>query len=73
MGDELFELSRSARMRREEAAERLRQIADQLSRHNQIEVVQEGRRYSIRVPDEVELDVDVEVGDHSEIEIEISW
>ena len=73
MGDELFELSRSETLRREQVAERLRQIADQLARHNRIEVVEEGRRYTVQVPDEVQFNVEVEIGDESEIEIEISW
>jgi amphi-Trp domain-containing protein len=60
-------------MRREAAAAQLRELADQLSRHNQVEFVREGLRYVVRVPDEVELKLEIEIGAESEIEIEISW
>jgi amphi-Trp domain-containing protein len=74
MGDELMELSETRTMRREAAAAQLRELADQLSRHNQVEFVREGLRYSVRVPDEVELKLEIEIGgDGSEIEIELSW
>lgn len=73
MGDELMELSHEEKMTREAAAARLREIADQLSKHNQVEVVREGLRYSVRVPNEVTLKVEVEVGEENEIEIEITW
>ena len=73
MSDELIETSTESVMRREEAAARLRELADQISRHNQIEFVREGLRYSARIPDEVTLKVEIELGSESEIEIEISW
>lgn len=73
MGDELIELEHEGVVRREEAAARLRQIADQLSRHNQVAFVNEGVRYTADVPDEVTLSVEIEIGAASEIEIEISW
>ena len=73
MGDELMEVSEKQTLRREAAAARLRELADQLSRHNQVEFAREGIRYSVKVPDEVELKIEIEVGDESEIEIEISW
>jgi len=74
MGDELMELSETRMMRREAAAAQLRELADQLSRHNQVEFVREGLRYSVRVPDEIELKLEIEIGgDGSEIEIELSW
>ena len=58
---------------REAAAARLRQLADQLARHNQIEFVREGTRYSVTVPDEVKLKVEIEIGDENEIEFELTW
>ena len=73
MSDELIETTTESVMRREEAAARLRQLADQIARHNQIEFVREGLRYSARIPDEVTLKVEIELGNESEIEIEISW
>lgn len=73
MSDELLEVAETTRVKREEAAARLRELADQLARHNQVEFTREGRRYSVRVPDEVELKFEVEIGDESEIEIELTW
>lgn len=73
MGDELLEVTETQTMTREEAAARLRALADQLSRHNQVAFVRDGVRYSVEVPAEVELSVEVEVGDESEIEVEIHW
>lgn len=73
MGDELMELSEEQTMSREAAAAKLRELADQLSRHNQVQVVREGLRYSVKVPDQVTLKIEVEVGESSEIEFEISW
>ena len=73
MGDELMELSEEQTMSREAAAAKLRELADQLSRHNQVQVVREGLRSSVKVPDQVTLKIEVEVGGSSEIEFEISW
>lgn len=73
MADELLELEDKGVFRREEAAARLRQLADQLSRHNKVEFVKEGMRYTIDVPDEVTLSLEIEIGDEPEIEIEIRW
>lgn len=73
MGDELMELSEEQTLSREAAAAKLRELADQLSRHNQVQVVREGLRYSVKVPDQVTLKIEVEVGESSEIEFEISW
>ncbi|MGD9754236.1 MAG: amphi-Trp domain-containing protein [Acidimicrobiia bacterium] len=70
---ELFEVNEQTRLRREAAAERLRELADMLSRHNEVTFQREGLRYSVRVPDEVDFKLEIEVGSESEIEIEISW
>ncbi len=70
---ELFETETTQRMSREQAAEKLRALADQLSRHNQVEVLKKGTRITVAVPDQVELSVEVEVGEENEIEIELSW
>jgi amphi-Trp domain-containing protein len=71
---DLIEHNESSRLQREAAADRLRAIADELSRHNEISFVREGIRHTVRVADEVELSVEIEVGDDkSEIEIEITW
>lgn len=61
-------------LRREEAADRLRAIADELARHNELPFVRGGIRYTLRVPDEVRFELEIEVDDdESEIEISISW
>jgi amphi-Trp domain-containing protein len=73
MADELIEVEESVTLTREEAAAKLRAIADQLSRHNQIEFEKGGLKMSAKVPNEVELSIEVEIGDESEIEIEIKW
>lgn len=70
---DLIEHTTEEKLRREDAAERLRSLADQLSKHNQIEFVREGIRYTVDVPDEVEFKLEIEVGDGGEIEVEISW
>jgi amphi-Trp domain-containing protein len=73
VADELLEVTEKQRMTREAAAARLRALADQLARHNAVEFVREGVRYTAKVPDRVELKVEIELGDESEIEVEISW
>ena len=73
MGDELMELGHEETLSREAAAARLRELADQLARHNQVEVVRGGLRYTVRVPDQVTFKMEVEVGADNEIEVEISW
>ena len=60
-------------MTREEAAARLRDLADSLSKHNSIEFSRDGGRITVAVPDEVHLKVDVELGEENEVEIELTW
>lgn len=73
MSDQLIETTTETTLRREQAAARLRELADQIARHNQIEFSREGVRYSVEIPDEVTLKLEIEVGEESEIEIELSW
>ena len=73
MADELLEVTEKQRLSREAAAARLRALADQLARHNEVEFFRNGVRYSAKVPSEVELKVEIELGEQSEIEIEVSW
>ena len=73
MADELLEVTESTTLRREAAADRLRELADQLARHNEVAFSSDGVRYSVDVPDEVQLKVEIELGEESEIEVEISW
>ena len=73
MADELIEIEDKQTLSREAAAARLRELADQLARHNQVEFVRGGIRYAVMVPDEVQLKIEVEIGDESEIEFELTW
>ena len=60
-------------MTREEAATKLRALADSLSKHNSIEFSRDGGRITVAVPDEVNLKVEVELGEDNEVEIELTW
>jgi amphi-Trp domain-containing protein len=73
MSDELIEVTEKHALSREAAADRLRQLADQLARHNEVAFVREGVRYTVAVPDEVELKVEIEIGEENEIEFELTW
>jgi len=70
----LFEIDETLHLSREEAAARLRALADALARNNTVEFERAGRRITVRVPDEVDLKVEVEIGgDENEVEIELTW
>jgi len=70
---DLFEIDDTQRLRREEAAERLHALADALARNNSVEFQRAGHRVTVRVPDEVDLKIEVELGDENELEIELTW
>jgi len=71
---DLMEVSEKQRLSREEAAARMHAIADALARHNEIEFERGGLRFKVHVPDEVELKVEIEIGDDErELEVEITW
>jgi amphi-Trp domain-containing protein len=71
---DLIEHVTHERSRREAVADRLRRLADELSRHNNVPFSRDGVPYEVEVPDEVDFTFEVEVGDRkSEIEIEIEW
>jgi amphi-Trp domain-containing protein len=71
---DLFEMEEKREMGREEAAEVLRQLADSLARHNEVEFRREGIKFHVRVPDRVTVEFEVEIeSDESSIEVEISW
>ena len=70
----LIEFDTTATITREQAAAHLRAIADHLERHNDLEFVRDGRRYTVDVADDVTFEVEVEIGDEgNELEIELSW
>jgi len=71
---DLFEIAETRRLRREDAAAQLHALADALARNNTVEFDRGGRRITVRVPDEVDLKVEVELGDDkNELEIELTW
>ncbi|MEO5662332.1 MAG: amphi-Trp domain-containing protein [Nocardioides sp.] len=70
---DLFEIDETRRMSREDAAARLRELADALAKNNSVEFERGGNRITVRVPDEVNLKVEVELGDENELEIELTW
>ena len=70
---DLFEMDETRTMTREEAATRLRDLADSLARHNSVEFTRDGGRVTVAVPDEVRLKVEVELGEDNAIEIELTW
>ena len=71
---ELLEITQKETLRREEAAARLRALADALARHNDVEFDRGGTHFTIKVPDEVRVKVEFEIEDDgAELEIELSW
>jgi amphi-Trp domain-containing protein len=71
---DILEIETKETLRREEAADRLRAIADALSRQNDIEFERDGMRFNVHVADEVRLKVELEVeSDERELEIELKW
>ena len=71
---DILEIEQEQTLRREEVAERLRALADALARHNDVEFERGGMRFTLKVPDEVRVKVELEVQDDgTELEIELSW
>ena len=71
---ELLEIEEVERLRREEVAKRLHALADALARHNAVEFDRGGLHFNLKVPDELEVKVELEVGDDGvELEIELKW
>ena len=71
---DIFEIEQKERVGREEAAARLHRLADMLARHNDIEFDRGGMRLKVKVPDELDLKLELEVSDDGcEFEIELTW
>jgi amphi-Trp domain-containing protein len=71
---EILKIESEELVSREEAAARLRAIADALAAHNDVEMEWEGKRVTVHVADQVKLEVEIEVGDdETELEIELKW
>lgn len=72
--DELLEIESERTLTREEAAAWLEDLARQLARSNSLQLRKDGLKYTVKVPAQVAMEVEVEVGDEgSKLEIEISW
>jgi amphi-Trp domain-containing protein len=71
---ELLEIENERTLSREEAAAWLRSLADELARNNQLQLRKEGLKYTIRVPAQVTMEVEVEIEDDgAKLEVELSW
>jgi amphi-Trp domain-containing protein len=71
---ELFEVSQKELLAREAAAQRLHALADSLAQHNDVEFERSGMQFKVRVPDQLHLKVEFEVGEEeTELEIELTW
>jgi len=71
---DLMEVTERQRMSREDAAARLRELADMLARHNDVEFERAGMRFKVHVPDEVDFKLEIEIeDDEKELEIELKW
>ena len=71
---DIAKLTDKQTLRREEAAQRLHEIADELASGTGLIIERDGLRFTVAVPDEVQMKVEVEIeSDECEIEIELSW
>ena len=71
---DIFEVEQKERLGREEVAARLHALADMLARNNDVEFERGGMRFTVHVPDEVELKIELEIEtDKRELEIELTW
>jgi amphi-Trp domain-containing protein len=71
---DLFDINDTQHLRREDAAARLHALADALARSNSVEFQRGDRRITVRIPDQIDLKIEVEIGDDgNELEIELTW
>ena len=69
-----MELKEKTTLSREEAAVRLRAIADDLASNNSVVIEREHIRFVAHVPDQVNLKLEFEIEDDgTELEIELTW
>jgi amphi-Trp domain-containing protein len=72
--ESMIEVETEEELSREEAAAKLRAIADQLSKQNQVSFSKGGLPMTAKVPAKVKLSVEVEITDDGgELEVEITW
>jgi amphi-Trp domain-containing protein len=72
---EIFEVERQETITRQEAATRLRRIANLLSGDEDEAIFERGGvRFEVTLPDELNFKVELEVGsEERELEIELKW
>jgi amphi-Trp domain-containing protein len=71
---EILEIETERTLSREDAAAWLQELAHQLSRNNQLQFRHDGLKYTVRVPGEVTMEVEVEVEDDGcKLEVELKW
>lgn len=72
---EIFEVEKQETLSRKEIATRLRRLANMLSSDDEeISFERGGMRFSVHVPEQVHLKVELEVeSDERELEIELKW
>lgn len=72
---DLFDIDDTQRMSREDAAAKLRSLADTIAKNNSVEFHRAGRQITVSIPDQVNLKVEVEIGGDgdNELEIELTW
>ena len=71
---DIIEIEQRETLGREEAAAKLRALADMLARNNAVEFERGGMRITVHVPDQVQMKVELEVEtDERELEIELTW
>jgi amphi-Trp domain-containing protein len=71
---DLMEITEKERLSREDAAARQHALADALAKYNDIEFDRGGMYFKVRMPDEVDFKLEIEIGDDErELEIELKW
>jgi amphi-Trp domain-containing protein len=71
---DVLEITEKERLSREQAAARLRALADALARHNDVEFERDGKHIKVRVADEVKFKLELEIeDDERELEIKLKW
>ena len=71
---DVVEIEQKETVSRKEVVTRLRRLASQLAKGNDVKFDQGGMAMKVHVPDEVQLKVELEVEtDERELEIELKW
>ena len=71
---DIAKLTDKQTLRRRGGRPRLHAIADELASGNGLLIERDGLKFTVAVPDEIEMKVEVEIeSDEREIEIELSW